>query len=124
MIPSDKLLAFFRSEFLAEEDTGFARLKRVPDSRVEESLAWYQSLLRTVIQQYKMDQKRGVASCISEKDFQVAASMRDIKAPELRKRLRAMLDKFGYQQTNTYGGHRCVWDGVEFEFNADFGSRN
>jgi hypothetical protein len=44
MIPTEKLLAFFRSEFAAEERSGFARLKRVPDSRVEESLGWYQSL--------------------------------------------------------------------------------
>jgi len=41
---NDKLLAFFRNEFHAEEAAGFARLKRMPDSRVEESLAWYQSL--------------------------------------------------------------------------------
>src|SRR3954454_7363589 len=44
MAPSQKLLAFFRSEFRAEEDSGFPRLRRVPDSRVEETLAWYRSL--------------------------------------------------------------------------------
>src|SRR5205809_7273130 len=44
MTVSEKLLNFFRSEFHAEERSGFARLRRVPDSRVEESLAWYQSL--------------------------------------------------------------------------------
>jgi hypothetical protein len=42
--PSEKLLAFFRSEFLNEERSGFARLKRVPDSEVVASLGWYQSL--------------------------------------------------------------------------------
>jgi hypothetical protein len=204
---TDKLLAFFRSEFHAEESTGFARLKRVPDSYAQEGLAWYQSLsaadrasfvdcaahyaagnygfvivterpqmaallrsgelrdlqtvlgaileekvdhtkhpflerwadpgnrfrfrtgrnvmlLRTMVQQYKMDKKRGMPSCISERDFQIAESMRDIKAPALKKRLRATLDKFSYQQTDTYGGHRCTWDGVEFQFNADFGARD
>jgi hypothetical protein len=42
--PSERLLAFFRDEFMAEERSGFARLKRVPDSLVEESLGYYQSL--------------------------------------------------------------------------------
>src|SRR3954471_10337727 len=44
MAASEKLLTFFRSEFLAEENSGFARLKRVPDARVESSLLWYDSL--------------------------------------------------------------------------------
>jgi len=203
----DKLLAFFRSEFHAEGAAGFSRLKRVPESRVEESLAWHQTLsaqdrasfvdcaahyaaanygfvlvaerpkmaallrsgemrdlqavmeailnervdhtkhpflqrwadpnsrfpfqtcrnvmrLRDMVRQYKMDKKRGAPSCVSDRQFQVAEGVRDLKAPELRKRLRAVLDKFGYQQTDTYGGHRCNWDGVEFQLNADFGARD
>jgi hypothetical protein len=44
MAASEKLLAFFRSEFLAEERSDFARLRRIPDPRVEECLGWYQSL--------------------------------------------------------------------------------
>jgi hypothetical protein len=179
MAASEKLLSFFRSEFLAEEQLGFARLKRVPDSRVEECLGWYQSLpasdrasfvdfaahyahrlygfvvgapaidhnqhpfcvrwsdgmlrfpfrtnrdvmlLRLAVSQYKMDRRRGVPSCISEEQFRFAESVRSIKAAELRKRVRAALEKFGYRQTDAYGGHRCVWDGQEFEVNVDLGS--
>lgn len=44
MPPSQKLLNFIRSEFRAEERSGFARLKRVPDSRVSEKLQYYLSL--------------------------------------------------------------------------------
>ena len=180
MAASDKLLTFFRSEFEAEERSGFARLKRVPDSRVEENLGWYQSLsaedrssfidfaahrahstygfvigavpldiskhpfysrwedpwgrfpfrtnrdvmlLRTMVSQYKMDRRRGQPSCVSEEQYRFAESVRSIKAPELRKRVQAVLDTFGFQKTDDFGGHSCVWDGQEFEVNVDFGSR-
>jgi hypothetical protein len=207
MIPSDKLLGFFRSEFLAEKRSGFARLKRVPDSRVKESLGYYQSLsardkaswidccahyalanysfviptmrpqikellargtrdalasawaeiykdrfdhtkhpffaqwsdpnarfpfrsmcnvplLRAAVSQYKIDRHRGVPSCVSEDLFRFAESVPSLKAPELRKRVRAVLTRFGYRQTDAYGGHRCVWEGQEFEVNVDFGARD
>lgn len=51
-----------------------------------------------------------------------AQSVRPVNTSELRKRVRALLDKFGYEKTDDYGGHRCVWDGQEFELNVDFGS--
>jgi hypothetical protein len=180
MAVSERLLAFFRSEFGAEERSGFARLRRVPDSQVHETLGWYHSLspadkanfadfiahlahatygfvvgmpefdiqkhpfcsrwrdvnvrfpfrsnrnvmmLRTAVSQYKIDRHRGVPSCVSEGLFQFAESVKSIKAPELRKRVRAVLNKFGFRKTDEYGGHRCVWDGQEFEVNVDFGSR-
>jgi hypothetical protein len=179
MAASEKLFAFFRSEFVAEERSGFARLKHVPDSRVEESLGWYQSLaaadrtsfvdfvahhahntygfvigapaldltkhpfygrwddpwarfpfrssrnvmmLRDAVRQYKIDRQRGVPSCISEELFRFAESVKSLKAPELRKRVQAVLNKFDFRKTDEYGGHRCVWDGQEFEVNVDFGS--
>lgn len=221
MLPVEKLLAFFRSEFRTEESSGFARLKRVPDSRVEEKLGWYQSLstpdkasfvdccahfavrnygfvalldaettaylqslpslqqlyqeglpprlqslfekiyeaeisepgldhtrhpffsrwadvnasfpfrsnrnvpiLRAAVSQYKIDRHRGVPSCVSEDLFRFAESVMSIKAPELRKRVRATLNKFGYERTDPHGGHRCIWDGQAFEVNADFGAKN
>jgi hypothetical protein len=179
MVPSEPVLAFFRSEFQAEERNGFARLRRVPDSRVEESLGWYQSLsaadrasfidlaahyahrlygfvvgapvidhaqhpfcarwadpysrfpfrsqrnvmtLRLAVSQYKMDRRRGVPSCISEELFRFAESVRSVKAAQLRQRLRAVLEQFGYEKTDDFGGHRCVWDGQAFQVNVDFGS--
>jgi hypothetical protein len=181
MAASEKLLAFFRSELLAEERSGFARLKRIPDSRVEESLAWYQSLsaadrtsfidfvayyahnnygfvigapeidpnqhpfasrwfdvharfpfrsnrnvplLRTAVSQYKADRRRGMPSCVSEEYFRIAESVKAIKPQELRKRVRAVLDRFGFRPTDAFGGHRCVWEGQEFEVNVDLGGNN
>jgi hypothetical protein len=176
--PSEKLLAFFRSEFMTEEHSGFARLKRVPDTRVESSLGWYQSLstadkasfvdyvahrahltygfvvgapeidvtrhpfhlrwsdanirfpfrsnndvrfLSTGVGQYKVDQRRGEPSCVSEDLFHFASSVKPIRAKELRKRILATLATFGFQKTDEYGGHRCVWEGQEFEVNVDLG---
>jgi hypothetical protein len=205
MVTSERLLAFFRSEFTAEERSGFARLKRVPESRVEEQLAYYQSLcaadkasfidccahwalsnygfvieaqrpeikelldtgtqamqmttlqkiressinhtkhpffprwskgryrfhsnrdvkmLRVAVSQYKLDRRRGVPSCVSEDLFRFAESVKSIKALELRKRVRAVLNKFGYQKTDQFGGHRCVWEGQEFEVDLDYGGRD
>jgi hypothetical protein len=179
--PSDSLLAFFRSEFMSDERSGFTRLKRVPDSGVEARLAWYQSLsaadkasfvdcvahyahsrygfligapeidcrkhpffsqwsdvnvtfpfrsnrdvmlLRDAVRQYKIDRRRGVQSCVSEDLFRFAESVKSIKAPELRKRVRAVLNKFSFRKTHDSGGHRCIWAGQEFEVNVDFHSRH
>jgi hypothetical protein len=44
MSTSEKLLAFFRTEFAFEQNSGFARLRRVPDSHVETNLRYFQSL--------------------------------------------------------------------------------
>lgn len=44
MSVNEKLLEFFRSEFTAEEQSGFARLKRVPDSLVDANLRHYEWL--------------------------------------------------------------------------------
>src|SRR5436190_16604442 len=153
MSPSPKLLDLFRREFQIEEDTGFARLSRVPDSHVMAKLAHYRSLgqgdrllfadccahwahacygfvvgapafdhtqhpffsewsrtlisgsrdtrrsvplLRSVVQQYKSDTKRGVPSCVTKEEFEYASAIRSVKAPDLRKRVRAALKPVGY----------------------------
>src|SRR5579864_6358755 len=152
MVPSDKLLDFFRAEFVSEHRSDFARLKRVPDSHVEESLRYFESLsppvqvsfidccahwacanysfilgvpqidhtqhpffsawkdlnarfrfrslrdgrhLQAAVRQYRMDEKRGVRSCVSEEEFQFALSVKGLKAPENRKRVRAALANMG-----------------------------
>ncbi len=41
---SEKLLDFFRREFQVEEQSGFARIARIPGSLVVENLAFYKSL--------------------------------------------------------------------------------
>ncbi len=47
MPPSQKLLNFIRGEFKGEERLGFARTKRIPDSRVAEKFKYYLSLPKT-----------------------------------------------------------------------------
>jgi hypothetical protein len=49
--------------------------------------------------------------------------VKSIKAPELRKRVRAALKKLGYQKTDRSGAHHCVWNGQEFEVDV-IGGRN
>ena len=177
MVPSQKLLSFFRTELEVEERTGFSHLKRIPDSHVQANLACYASLsaedkasfadmcaywahacygfvigvpqidhtkhpffdrwrhahwgrpeldrsvpiLRTAVSQYKVDRYRGVASSRSEELFSLASSVRSIKAPELRKRVRTALKKLGYHKqdgSRFYCGtgmaktSRCTWTSV------------
>jgi hypothetical protein len=81
-------------------------------------------ILRSSVSQYKIDRHRGVPSFVSEEDFRFAESVKSIKAPELRKRILATLKKFGYQKTDKFAGHRCVWNGQDFEVSADLGSRS
>jgi hypothetical protein len=185
MPTSKKLLDFIRREFQMEEDLGFTRLTRVPDSRVAGKLRYYFSLpkadrmafadylahtscnhyafvvgathfdlrkhpsaylekawldtralsapdwnsvksvplLRAMVQTYKIDQHRGTQSCVSKKQFEYASSIRSIKAPELRKRLRATLKPLGYYKTDELGYYLCRMARREFRVGADFGGR-
>jgi hypothetical protein len=200
MSASEKLLAFFRSEFEAEERSGFARLKRVPDTHVQTTLRYFFSLppedraafidcsahwahsqfgfvskinseqsgmlslegvesalrasqldhtkhpffprwlitniplrfrthpgipiFRTVVAQYKIDKQRGVPSGLSEELFRFAESVKSIKAPELRKRVRGALKDVGYHKKDELGFYCCNWGGQEFKVDVDFGGRN
>lgn len=186
MSPSRKLLDFIRGEFEAEERLHFARIRRVPDSRVAEKLKYYLSLskteqagfadylahaahnryafvvgagnfelpnhpfrhiekrrldvraltppdwdsvesvpfLRAMVQQYKIDQHRGTESSVTKRQFERASSIHSIKAPELRKRLRAILKPFGYYETDALGYYHCKLRRRKFCVGADFGARN
>ena len=53
-------------------------------------------LLRAAVQQYKIDAHRGVPSRVTDQDFEFASSLRSVKAPQLRKRVRAALKPLGY----------------------------
>jgi hypothetical protein len=180
MATSEKLLAFFRAEFASEQASGFARLRRVPDSHVDANLRYFQSLsaadqasfidccahsayrcysfvvqgpaidltkhpffarwqdvnllfpfrskrnvpwLRAAVSQYKIDRHRGVRGSISEDDFRFAETVRSVKAPELRKRVRAALRGVGYQKQDELGYYCCAWDGHEFKVCVDYGGR-
>lgn len=80
-------------------------------------------LLRAAVQQYKADAKRGVPSCVSEEEFRVASTVRSVKAPELRKRVRAALKPLGYYKIDELGHYRCRGDSREFMVHVDYGGR-
>jgi hypothetical protein len=81
-------------------------------------------LLRATVQQYKIDTQRGVASCVSEEEFRLASSVRSVKAPELRKRVRAALKPLGYYKIDELGYYRCRGDTREFLVHVDYGGRS
>lgn len=182
MSASAKLLDFFRREFQTEEESGFSRLSRVPDSHVMAKLAYYRSLsqadksafancsaywahacygfvidapkvdhtqhpffsqwatstiisrrwdvqksvpeLRAEVQQYKIDAKRGVQSYVTKEQFEYASAIRSVKAPELRKRVRAALKPLGYYRIDELGYYCCRQGNREFRVHVDYGGRH
>jgi hypothetical protein len=81
-------------------------------------------LLRAAAQQYKIDAYHGVPSRMSEEEFRIAASVRSVKAPELRKRVRAALKALGYYKIDELGYYRCRGDSREFFVHVDYGGRS
>ena len=81
-------------------------------------------LLRAAVQQYKIDARRGVASCVSEEEFRVASTVRSVKAPELRDRVRAALTPLGYSRIDELGYYRCRTHSREFLVHVDYGGRS
>src|SRR5215470_6971919 len=71
-------------------------------------------LLLAMVQTYKIDKHRGTPSCVSKKQFEYASSVRSVKAPELRKRLRAALKPLGYYKVDELGDYLCTMHGKEF----------
>jgi hypothetical protein len=82
------------------------------------------NMLRMAVAQYKIDKHRGVKSCVSEELFAYASSIRSIKAPELRKRVRAALKPLGYVRLTSPGLYLCRNSNTEFEVDVDFGGRS
>jgi hypothetical protein len=78
-------------------------------------------LLRAAVQTYKMDVKRGGMSAVSREEFEYASSIRPIKAPELRKRVRATLKSFGYRRMDEMKRYCCGQGEREFRVDVDFG---
>ena len=81
-------------------------------------------LLRATVQQYKIDNQRGAASCVSEEEFRVASTVRSVRAPELRKRVRAALKPLGFYKIDEFGYYRCRGDSGEFLVHVDYGGRS
>lgn len=81
-------------------------------------------LLRSAVSQYKIDAKRGVESHVSRAEFDHASSIRSIKAPELRKRVRAALEPVGYCGVDELGWLLCRQANREFRVSVDFGGRS
>ena len=80
-------------------------------------------LLRSMVQQYKMDLHRRVPSSVTKEQFERASSVRSIKAPELRKRVRSALKPFGHYETDAMGNYWCKRGKRKFSVNVDFGGR-
>lgn len=91
---------------------------------------WERSVptLRTAVAQYKIDKHRGVRSCVSEEYFALASSIQSVKAPELRKRVRAALRPLGYTRTDQLDGgdwvYCCSLGGREFRVHVDYGGHH
>lgn len=77
---------------------------------------------RAVIQQYKIDLHRGVQSRISVEDFEHACAInkKSLKAPELRKRVRAALRPHGYYRIDRFR-YCCRKNGHQFYVAVRFG---
>jgi hypothetical protein len=81
-------------------------------------------LFRSMIQQYKIDKHRGVPSSVSEVQFALACSIRPVKPPEQRRRVRAALKEFGLVKEDKLGSYHCCYSGKDFAVHVDFGGRH
>jgi len=70
------------------------------------------------------DKYRGTPSSVTEEQFARALSVRSVKAPELRRRVRAALKPFGYSRVDALGDHHCHQVARDFSVNVDFGGRS
>ena len=78
-------------------------------------------LFRAMIQQYEIDKYRGVPSSVSEAQFILASSIRPVKLPERRRRVRAALKRVGLVKVDKLGFYRCHHAGKDFSVHVDFG---
>ena len=81
-------------------------------------------LLRSMVQQYKIDRHNRVQSTVTREQFEHASAVRSVKAPELRKRVRAALKAFGYYESDFLGNYWCRIGKKKFAVNLDFGGRS
>jgi hypothetical protein len=81
-------------------------------------------IFRATLQQYKIDKRRGVASSVSEAQFALASSIRPVKLPERRRRVRAALKQLGLVNVDDLGFHRCHNAGRDFSVHVDFGGQH
>lgn len=80
-------------------------------------------LLRSMVQQYKIDLHNRVKSHVTKGQFERAAAVRSVKARELRKRVLAALKAFGYFETDCLGNYWCKIGKTKFSVNIDYGGR-
>ena len=85
-------------------------------------------LLRAMVQQYKVDQHRKSSSSVTMAQFERASSIRSVKAPELRKRVRFALQPLGYYKLEKFDGgdysYWCKQGAAEFFVHVDYGGRS
>ena len=76
--------------------------------------------LRALVHQYNIDKSRGEQSGISVEDFEYASSIRSVKAPELRNRVRTALKPLGYYRSDKLG-YCCRQGCQEFRVHVGYG---
>jgi hypothetical protein len=81
-------------------------------------------LFRAMVQTYKIDKHRGVPSSVSDEQFALACSIRPVKLPERRRRVRAVLEEFGLVKVDKLGFHRCRYGARDIAVHVDFGGRS
>lgn len=81
-------------------------------------------LLRSMVQQYKIDQHNRIQSSVTREQFEHASAVRSVKAPELRKRVRAALKPFGYYENDFLGNYWCKIGKKKFAVKLDFRGRH
>jgi hypothetical protein len=81
-------------------------------------------LMRSMVQQYKIDLHNKVHSHVTKEQFERASSVRSIKALELRKRVRAALKPLGHYEIDVLGNYWCRNGKQKFFVNLDFGGRH
>jgi hypothetical protein len=80
-------------------------------------------LLRSMVQQYKIDLHNKVRSHVTKEQFERASSVRSIRTPELRKRVGEALKPFGHYETDDFGNYWCKRGKQKFSVNVSFGGR-
>jgi len=81
-------------------------------------------IFRAMIQQYKIDKRRGVPSSVSDAQFALASSIHPVKLPERRRRVRGVLKQFGLVKVDHLGFYRCQLEARDFSVHVDFGGRH
>jgi hypothetical protein len=95
----------------------------IKETLLDDQNLWNVPMLRAIVQQYKIDRYRNRPSTVSEAQFAYASSVRPVKLPERRRRVRGVLKRFGLFKVDDLGYYHCSQNGQVFDVYVDFGGR-